>query len=275
MSIERKVRSDLPFFLSLPFSNLGLGPARTPGLSPLHEYFAAGHNNTRPLYFFSSSLMNSRCLRLVRLACSPISAFAVVCCLLVNACSLPSARSADPGLLHFASLLTGEFSSAEQAKRDTSYFNIHLSMSRIWSDRSDGVWLYVEQAMDARRDKPYRQRVYQLTRGAEGDFVSEIYTIKNAADVIGLQNSAAKKSLLTPNAIERKEGCAVHMRPVNDAYEGGTVGSACPSDLRGASYATTVITLKQGELVSWDRGFDAKGNQVWGAVNGGYVFVKQ
>lgn len=204
-----------------------------------------------------------------------VGAIAFFFCIFLSGCSLPSARSSDPGLLHFASLLIGEFSSAEQAKRDTSYFNIHLSMSRIWNDRTDGVWLYVEQAMDARRDKPYRQRVYQLTRGSDGDFVSEIYTIKNAADVIGLQNSAAKKSLLTPNAIEHKEGCAVHMRPVNDAYEGGTVGSACPSDLRGASYATTVITMKQGELVSWDRGFDAKGNQVWGAVNGGYVFVKQ
>jgi hypothetical protein len=25
-------------------------------------------------------------------------------------------------------------------------------------------------------------------------------------------------------------------------------------------------------MISWDRGFDADGNQVWGAEGGGYVF---
>ncbi|MFM9057330.1 MAG: CpcT/CpeT family chromophore lyase, partial [Bacteroidota bacterium] len=61
----------------------------------------------------------------------------------------------------------------------------------------------------------------------------------------------------------------------NGKYKGGTQGSSCPSDLRGAKYATSIITLKEVEMVSWDQGFDANGKQVWGSTNGGYVFVKE
>jgi hypothetical protein len=27
-------------------------------------------------------------------------------------------------------------------------------------------------------------------------------------------------------------------------------------------------------IISWDRGFDKDDNQVWGAINGGYIFDK-
>jgi hypothetical protein len=27
-------------------------------------------------------------------------------------------------------------------------------------------------------------------------------------------------------------------------------------------------------MTSWDRGYDAQGSQVWGAVEGGYIFDK-
>ena len=61
----------------------------------------------------------------------------------------------------------------------------------------------------------------------------------------------------------------------NDVYAGGTDGKSCPSDLRGAKYATTKITMKKGELISWDQGFDANDKQVWGATKGGYIFIKK
>lgn len=194
---------------------------------------------------------------------------------LVCGCATGSSVVIDADLLRFASMLTGEFSSSAQAQRDTSYFHIHLSMSRIWESRTDGVWLYVEQAMATRLEAPYRQRVYRLTRIGNDEFLSDIYTIRNASAVIGAQRSGEKRAALTYEQIELKNGCSVRMRRAGGEYVGGTDGTGCPSDLRGASYATTVITLKSGILVSWDRGYDAKGNQVWGAVNGGYEFVKE
>lgn len=185
------------------------------------------------------------------------------------------ADTKDTALENFASLMIGQFSSREQSIRDTSYFNIALSMSRIWVDRKDGIWLYVEQAVASQLEKPYRQRVYRLTHPSKDTYVSDVYTIKGAADVIGLRNDVAKQQLLTFDKIEMKEGCSVVLTQRADQYEGGTVANHCPSDLRGAKYATTKIVLKPGELYSWDQGFDANGKQVWGATKGGYVFVKE
>ena len=37
---------------------------------------------------------------------------------------------------------------------------------------------------------------------------------------------------------------------------------------------TMRLTVRKDKIVSWDRGYDADGNQVWGAVKAGYVFDK-
>lgn len=181
----------------------------------------------------------------------------------------------DSELEKLADLMTGRFTSEAQSKSDSTYFNISLIMTKIWPERTDGIWLYVEQAVATKMDKPYRQRVYQLRRAADNTFTSDIYTIKDALKMAGLTNDPEKKAMLTFDKIELKEGCTVTLKRQNDLYTGGTEGANCPSDLRGASYATTKITLKPGELISWDQGFDASGKQVWGAVKGGYVFLKQ
>ncbi|MBY0262669.1 MAG: chromophore lyase CpcT/CpeT, partial [Phycisphaerales bacterium] len=88
---------------------------------------------------------------------------------------------------------------------------------------------------------------------------------------------ASKLTGLTPEQLQLKDGCAVIMRleTAGGRFAGGTVGSGCPSTLRGATYATSEVTLTQDTLLSWDRGYDAAGEQVWGAKKGGYVFVKQ
>ena len=175
----------------------------------------------------------------------------------------------------FATYLTGQFSSQKQSEADTAYYHISLHMTRIWEQRTDGIWLYVEQAMAARADKPYRQRVYQLGQKDKNLFTSEIYTIKNAAAVVGLQSDTAKRSLLTFDQIELKNGCTVWMEYDKGVFTGGTRGEDCFSDLRGARYATTKIKLTDTVLESWDQGFDATGKQVWGPTTGAYVFVKE
>lgn len=183
--------------------------------------------------------------------------------------------SKDPSLQEFAHMLIGEFSSKDQSLQDTTYLNIHLSMSRIWEDDKSAIWLYVEQAIDSKREKPYRQRVYKLNHPNESIFTSDIYTLKNQERFIGLQNDSEKRKTLTPEMIEHKEGCTVKMNKMIDFYIGGTDSDKCPSDLRGASYATTKIILKENMLESWDQGFDKNGVQVWGATKGGYIFMRE
>ena len=196
--------------------------------------------------------------------------------LIVAACSpVKKSVKVDHELNQFVDLLHGTFSSEAQSKEDTTYFNISLVMVPIWKERTDGQWMYVEHAMATKLDKPYRQRVYRLRHPGENTFTSDIYTIKNALSYAGLQNDKTKLQKLSIDSLELKDGCTVTMIKNNDVYAGGTDGKSCPSDLRGAKYATTKITMKKGELISWDQGFDANDKQVWGATKGGYIFIKK
>ena len=74
---------------------------------------------------------------------------------------------------------------------------------------------------------------------------------------------------------EERSGCAVEMTWSGRAFIGGTDETSCESSLSGATYATAAVTLSPTMLTSWDRGFDDDGEQVWGAVDGPYQFVRR
>jgi len=56
---------------------------------------------------------------------------------------------------------------------------------------------------------------------------------------------------------------------------GGIVGDGCASELDGARYANSEVTLTDDWLDSWDRGFDASGTQVWGEQAVPYRFDRR
>jgi len=206
----------------------------------------------------------------------------LIVCILIPAfwaCSgskkLPQLQNKDVALLELKDIMAGTFNSEAQSKNDTSYFNISLIMTPIWEGRTDGQWLYVEQAVAGNLASPYRQRVYRLRHPQTNIFTSDIYTIKNALSFAGAQTDTAKMNQLLFETIELKDGCTVTLTKNGTTYQGGTDSAKCPSELRGATYATTKITLKTRELISWDQGFNAANVQVWGATKGGYIFVKQ
>ncbi|AWI26759.1 chromophore lyase CpcT/CpeT [Flavobacterium pallidum] len=171
------------------------------------------------------------------------------------------------------SIMQGTYSSEKQAAVDTSYFNISLRMVPIWKDK--GHYLYVEQALSKRQDKPYRVRIYKITQRGENEFVSEIYTLKNEKDWIGKWNDPAAFQKLTETEIELKPGCEVILKRIEkNKFSGQTGDKTCPSELRGASYATSKVTVLPNQIISWDQGFDKDGKQVWGAEKAGYIFDK-
>lgn len=170
--------------------------------------------------------------------------------------------------------MTGSFTSEEQSLNDTDYYNISLEMTRIWENFNDGYWLYVEQAAAETKDKPYRQRIYHLIE-EDGLIKSVIYSIPNEKKFIGGWKNISLFSALNPNKLEIKDGCEVIIhRKDENTFIGSTVDDNCESSLRGAKYATTKVVISEDSLLSWDQGFNEKGEQVWGAVKGGYIFKK-
>jgi hypothetical protein len=173
--------------------------------------------------------------------------------------------------------LCGHYSSAAQAAADPAFFDVRLHIVRIWPDRLDGPWLYVEQAMATAQDKPYRQRVYRLAALPGGGAESSIFELPgNPLDWAGAWKDVSRFNALDPALLSVRPGCAVVLAYSGPGrMTGSTQGDACGSALRGAAYATSEVTLTAGELDSWDRGFDSKGNQVWGSTKGAYRFVKE
>ena len=168
--------------------------------------------------------------------------------------------------------MQGSFDSKAQAERDSAFYAISLHMHQVWPER--GHFLYVEQALASMQEKPYRQRIYQLK--AEGDEVAS-YVYKLPADSlwIGKWREPASFETLILEDLDLLEGCEVRLTRLDaDHFKGATGDQTCPSSLYGASYAQSEVEVTEGRVVSWDRGFDAEGNHIWGAEKGGYEFVK-
>lgn len=168
--------------------------------------------------------------------------------------------------------MQGTYSSEKQSMDDKEYFNISLRMTPIWKKK--GHYLYVEQAMFEKQDSPYRVRIYKISQ-RNNEFISEIYTLKNEKEWIGKWKTPEAFDNLAESDIELKLGCEVILTKQSDGtFIGQTGEKTCPSELRGASYATSKVTVTPNQILSWDQGFDKDGKQVWGAVKGGYIFDK-
>lgn len=183
----------------------------------------------------------------------------------------------ERNLRDLVEFMTGSFSSAAQAaSQPDDYREILLHMVRIWPDRTDGYWLYVEQAAANDADRPYRQRVYRVTLRPEGGFESAVYLLPgDPLRFAGAWKERAKLESVSPADLVARTGCSIFLERQGERFIGATRGRDCPSDLRGATYATSEVEITATELRSWDRGFDANGKQVWGAEKGPYIFIKK
>ncbi|MEB3330545.1 MAG: chromophore lyase CpcT/CpeT [Candidatus Sericytochromatia bacterium] len=181
-------------------------------------------------------------------------------------------------LERLAALMIGVYDSKDQAQADPeNYRDVSLHMVRVWPERKDGPWLYIEQALSTQVALPYRQRVYKLSARADGRVASEIFTLPEPAlQYAGSWRSGRPLAQLQPKDLTPRTGCAVILREaLPGVWAGSTVDRECPSELYGATYATSIVKVSSGILESWDRGYDANGEQVWGADKGGYVFIKR
>lgn len=193
----------------------------------------------------------------------------------VHAQTASSTPKKDIDVEVLATWLEGSFSSQLQAKADTTYLDIRLRMKRIWHARTDGYWFVVEQAVATSQEAPYRQRVYNVRRVEENMIESRTFTWKDPSRVKGAWKDTTLVDGLTPSDLVLRRGCEVYLQLDAMHYFGSTHGTACSSDLRGASYATSEVKIYRDRIISWDRGFSADNQQVWGATKGGYVFVRQ
>lgn len=202
---------------------------------------------------------------------------------------VPPAEAPAPELAaaeRLFSWLEGTFDSKDQAKTDKAYFEITLTTCRVVLPALGAEVLYVEQARAGAA--PYRQRLYLVEAIDATTARSRVFEPGDTAALVGLCTASKRPELAARDFVERV-GCAVEMHWTGDRFEGHTpnarwngtafvddpAGAKCPSQLNGASFASSEVILERERMTSWDRGFDAKGVQVWGATKGGYVFIRR
>ncbi len=221
----------------------------------------------------------------------------------------PAATGPEATLDEVVALMTGTFTSQAQARQNAEFRAIELHMAPIWtrfstsaigqrdpanprrghglgdSPRQGERWLYVEQSMTTATDKPYRQRVYRLspliytdvTGATQVGVRSEVWELPgDPLRYVGAWRSPDPLADIGPESLSLKEGCEVLLfRAVDGAWRGSTVGDACVSKREGAAYTTSMVQIDANGLKTLDRGFDAKGTQVWGSEAGAYEFRRE
>lgn len=173
--------------------------------------------------------------------------------------------------------MAGNFTNETQAKADAKFDSIVMHMRPIWIDRIDGLWIYVEQALVADQDKPYRQRVYQIVDGNDASSVeTRIYELPgDPLQYAGAWKKAQPLNMLTADLLLPRAGCNVTMRlDASGAWIGSTEPNQCVATNNGAAYSMSSVTLTQKEIQSWDRSYGVDGVQVSGSTSGPYIFVK-
>lgn len=201
--------------------------------------------------------------------------FCMLGCSGIKGGRITSSVSSEP-LDRLWTTMAGHYDSADQAIADSQYHHISLSMVPVRLSDTTYRWLYVEQALGSSPVKPYRIRLYRLEAMSPGRFVSRVYTFKDETVYGKVWEDPERKAALDTATILEREGCAVFIREKGEGmYEGATAIGTCESSLRGARYASSEVWFDATEMRSWDRGYDAFGNQVWGAVSGPYIFKKR
>ncbi|XBQ16641.1 MAG: chromophore lyase CpcT/CpeT [Oceanicaulis sp.] len=177
-----------------------------------------------------------------------------------------------------AAVLTGSFSTIEQCETE-GWGCVESELVRIWPERTDGVWLYQENAWlgddpesadPAAKQRPYFQRIIRLAAQDDRTVLRTIYTMTDPASVVG--------AFAAPDTIAADQlGEASCSGPVERIAHGHWYANfpTCPSGLRGAVRTHSRSIHYPDGFANWDRGFDAEGNVRWGPSAGGYVFVRK
>lgn len=171
--------------------------------------------------------------------------------------------------------MTGSFSSAAQAGADANYYNMTLQIVPIWPDEA-ADYLYVEQAIATKQLQPNRQRIYKLEKLSEGAYRASVYSIAHDSLFIGKWRSPTFFNSYSPSDLISGGTCAIILYQNSDGtYTGSTKDRDCGSAMKGASYETSVVDVRSDQISVWDQGFNDDGKQVWGAVDGPYVFLRK
>lgn len=184
-------------------------------------------------------------------------------------------KSNDQELDDFVRIISGNFSSKEQSKKESGYSAVNLYNYPIWKNRS-GYWFYQELFDHKNNTSVYNQRIIHIKRVNSVTISTTSYVIPNQKKYVNSWKNVAVFDSLTKDSLKIREGCDVYFKKkTSTIYQGKTEKGTCSSSFsKTISYTTSNIVISRNKISSWDRGYDNQGKQVWGKIQGPYVFLR-
>lgn len=171
--------------------------------------------------------------------------------------------------------LVGKMDTSAQAfnKGKTTYVRMTTCRITVEETKNNSVFLYQEQGINNTLNQPYRQRFLEISAKEDGEMVeSKSYKPLKPEMWVNLCDRPENERVV--KMTDLGDGvCQVFLKPLVTVFIGNTPESGCPANYRGATKITNTIILHSRGMDTWDRGFDKKGNQVWGAKDQSYQFL--
>lgn len=171
--------------------------------------------------------------------------------------------------------MASDFSNQAQAYENPPFFaHIRVCMRPLPYDLLDGTSLFLEQAYDFMLNQPYRLRVIRLSV-VDDRIELENYKVKEQERFYGASRNLDLLSTLTPDLIEKMEGCDMNVTWTGNSFQGEIKpGKACIVERQGkVTYLDNSFEINGTQLISYDRGRDPETDElVWGSVAGPFEF---
>ncbi|HIK33525.1 MAG TPA: hypothetical protein IGS31_19565 [Oscillatoriales cyanobacterium M4454_W2019_049] len=179
---------------------------------------------------------------------------------------------ADAQVREVASYLVGTMDTSARAAIDRDAADVRMTTCPIRVADTDATFLYQEQALSLQLDRPYRQRFLEISPSTDNLGVESIsYKPANPEAWIGLCDKPEVDRIVSVPDLGEKV-CTIALQKDGEGYWGTTPEEGCPTNYRGAVRVTNQVRLTEMTMETWDRGFDAEGNQVWGAQDDSYQY---
>lgn len=200
---------------------------------------------------------------------------------LIWAAPVPFVTAPDPhatqGRLEpLLSWFSGEFSSQEQATFDARFTSAELRLVEIWPGEGPFRWVYAEQFLTERAQRPFRQRIYRFSSLPDGRILMAELTMPRATDFAGAWRRPELLDSLTPQQLSLREGCEIWLtRQPGGEYKGQTRVGHCATDFGGATTLVQYLWIGPDSVRLLDRAYDNGAHQRWGSPGEGYVYLRK
>jgi hypothetical protein len=176
-----------------------------------------------------------------------------------------------------AGFMSGAWTSARLAARDSDYLDIRTVNVRIWQSdqRVSGPWFYTESARPSAPETPYRQNVFNLVAQEDGSVHAYQYRVREPARFAGAALRASQPEGLALDDLIPLPGCTLVWRRNGEGrFAGAMRDRQCRNTFRGATWMDGSSWATADQLYTWDRGMDEAGTQIWGPARAGYLFER-